>query len=159
MFKKFGAICDCHAVLLWLVSVSELKDLLSACIRGQKKLLSSDSGVELLQRRMMNLGTVLWSYFCRSSGTVVVWCCLACSHFSAFFFGVLRKGRHIFTFPLLAKIPGYFLALSNGGLGFTMDNFLRIPSLRRYFHKCPADYSEKSVGFVCFFWKLALLRS
>ena len=76
-----------------------------------------------------------------------------------FFFGVLRKGRHIFTFTLLAKITGYFLALSNGGLGFTMDNFLRIPSLRRYFHKCPADYSEKSVGFVCFFWKLALLRS
>lgn len=76
--------------------------------------------------------------------------------FQCLFLGVLRKGRHIFTFPLSA---GYFLSLSNDGLGFTMDNFLRIPSLRGYFHKCPADYSEKSVGFVCFFWKLALLRS
>lgn len=43
--------------------------------------------------------------------------------------------------------------------GFTMANFSRIPSVRKYFHKCPADYSEKAVGFVYLFWELALLGS
>ena len=59
-----------------------------------------------------------------SAEALAQWCGAAsCAVISVPFFGVLRKGRHMFTFPLPAKIPRYFLALSNGGLGFTMDNF------------------------------------
>lgn len=74
MLKSVGPICE-YMLYSWLAYVSELKDLLHASIRGLKKLLNSDSGVEILQRSAMNLGTAPQSYFCRSSSIVVVWCC------------------------------------------------------------------------------------
>ena len=109
--------CECHALLLRVASVSELKDLLSAPSGGQKELLSSDSG------RAPPGECDEFRHSLISAEALAQWCGAAsCAVISVPFFGVLRKGRHIFTFPLPAKIPRYFLALSNGGLGFTMDN-------------------------------------
>lgn len=39
---------------------------------------------------------------------------------------------------------------SNRGLGFTMASFSRTPSLREYFHTCPAAFSEEALAFVYF---------
>lgn len=114
-----------------------------------------------------------WDEFRRSlisAEALAQWCGAAsCAVISVPFWGCWEKEDIYLHFLFRLRYPVTFLLWAMVVLGlqwttfffffFTMDNFLRIPSLRKYFHKCPADYSEKAVGFVCFFWKLALLRS
>lgn len=108
------------AFLLWSADVSE-QDLLGVLVRGQKKLLSSNS------REAWWLWLALWSHVCWSSSTAIcgatpvqgfgnMGSCLVC------LLQALRAERHV-NFLLQLRYPVF--QWNNRDLGFLRANFLK----------------------------------